>query len=63
MKNKIVISIFISLFSIQLFGQVFPIHEIYPNTKIVKSKSYNGSGGKGYWSIRTIDSIGRVVNI
>lgn len=63
MKNKIVISILISLFSIQLFGQVFPNHEIYPNTKIVKRKSHNGSGGKGYWSIKTIDSIRRVVNI
>ncbi len=34
--------------------------EFYPNVKIIKTKSYSGTGGKGFWSIVKLDTIGRV---
>ncbi|MFD0750918.1 hypothetical protein ACFQZS_12255 [Mucilaginibacter calamicampi] len=41
-------------------AQLFHPKELYPNTRIVKGKYYNGSG-TGFWSLYKVDALGRVV--
>jgi len=67
---KIIISIFAVLFftgnaNAQLLGEemIYPNveREFYPNVKTIKTKSYNGTGGKGFWRIAKFDTMGRVI--
>lgn len=42
-------------------AQLFVTHEIYPGITTIKMKSYNGTGGGGYWSIAKLDTLGRTI--
>jgi hypothetical protein len=42
-------------------AQLFHEKEFYPNVKTIKRKSYNGSGGGGYWTIAKLDTLGRTI--
>jgi hypothetical protein len=35
--------------------------ERYPNVKIIKSKVYSGTGGRGFWSITRYDTEGNII--
>lgn len=60
-----IIGLIIILFPIPLKAQLFGgnyYNELYPNVISIKTKSFNGSGGRGGYSILTVDSLGRVVS-
>jgi len=68
--KKLIISILAVLFfssnaNAQLLGEgvLYPNVErgFYPNVKTIKTKSYSGTGGRGFWRIAKFDSMGRVI--
>ncbi|AYQ32469.1 hypothetical protein [Runella sp. SP2] len=58
-----VIYLIIFLFSNSSFGQIFNKKELHPGFKKIITKQFNGTGGKGYWNLKNIDSIGRISSI
>jgi len=43
-------------------AQLFETDELYLNTKVIKGKYFNGTGGRGYWSLDYVDSTGRIIS-
>ena len=41
-------------------AQLFDNIELYPNVNQITGKYFNGSGGRGYWTLQKVDSIGRI---
>jgi hypothetical protein len=59
---KKIITILPALFCVLVLkAQLFENKDLYPGTAAVKSRYFNGSGGKGYWSLRKLDAAGRTV--
>jgi hypothetical protein len=56
----LIIGLILILIPTTIKAQLFENTELYPNTKIIKGKYYNGTGGSGYCSLNYLDSIGRV---
>jgi hypothetical protein len=42
-------------------AQLFEKLELYPRTKLIIGKYFNGTGGSGYRSISYLDSLGRII--
>ena len=59
---KITISLIFLLLNTNLIAQLFQENRIFPNVQSIKGKYYSGSGGNGYWTLETLDSLGRVIN-
>ena len=57
------IYLIIFLFSNSSFGQIFNKKELHSGFKKIITKQFNGTGGKGYWNLKNIDSIGRISSI
>ena len=58
-----IIGFFIILFPITIKAQLFDgnyYNELYPNVISIKGKYYNGTGGRGGYSLLYVDSLGRV---
>ena len=62
-RIKTISLILLFLGASQLHGQIFSKTEIFRGTNSIKGKYYNGSGGKGYWDFKLLDSLGRIVNV
>jgi len=60
--NLIIIGFLILITPLAVKAQLFETNELYPNTNIIKGKYYNGTGGKGYWSLDFVDSTGRIIS-
>jgi hypothetical protein len=59
---KITIFVLWALFSvIPLKAQLFSDKKLYPGTKSIIVKEFNGAGGPGYWHIRSLDDKGRTI--
>lgn len=41
-------------------AQLFDNIELYPNDNQIIGRYFNGSGGRGYWSLQKVDSLGRI---
>ncbi len=62
MKKKITVLFAITILMVsKIHGQIFSKSEIFKGVQVIKGKYYNGSGGKGYWDIKNIDSSGRTI--
>ncbi|MDR1879465.1 MAG: hypothetical protein LBQ78_00855 [Tannerellaceae bacterium] len=61
MKKMIITILAVLLFANKVDAQLFKKQELYPGIRIVKEKSYNDSGGGGYWSIAKLDHLGRII--
>ncbi len=59
--NSLIIGLILLWFPLTLKAQLFETNELYLNTKVIKGKYYNGTGGGGYWSLDYVDSIGRII--
>lgn len=62
MKKVLSILLISIFFIVQMNAQLFESKKLYPDVKSIKGKYFNGSGGKGYWSMETLDEKGRIVN-
>lgn len=60
MKRLIAILV-ILFYALTLKAQLFQKKEFYPGLKKIIGKYYNGSGGRGWWSLQKMDSLGRVI--
>jgi hypothetical protein len=61
MKHLFIIVLIVLLVPNAIKAQLFVDNAIIPNTSTVKGRYYNGSGGRGYWSLDYLDSIGRLI--
>jgi hypothetical protein len=59
--NVLITGLIVLWFPLTLKAQLFETNELYSNTKVIKGKYYNGTGGGGYWSLYYVDSIGRII--
>ena len=59
--DSIIIGFLILITPLITKAQLFECNELYPNTKEIKGKYFNGTGGGGYWSLDYVDSIGRII--
>ncbi|MCU0378748.1 MAG: hypothetical protein MUC78_10870 [Bacteroidales bacterium] len=60
--NLLITGLIIIWVPLTLKAQLFETNELYSNTKVIKGKYYNGTGGGGYWSLDYVDSIGRIIS-
>jgi hypothetical protein len=60
--HSFIIGLVIMLLPSSVKAQLFDTNELYPNSKVIKGKYYNGSGGRGFWSLDYLDSIGRIIS-
>ncbi len=58
----VIIGLLISINSATLEAQLFHTQRLYPNTKVIKERSYYGCRGGKYWSLAYVDSIGRIIS-
>ncbi|WP_375559982.1 hypothetical protein ACE193_20030 [Bernardetia sp. OM2101] len=61
-QDLAIIGFLIMMTSSAINAQLFETNELYPNTKTIKGKYFNGTGGGGYWSLEYVDSIGRIIS-
>jgi len=61
MKHQVIIGLIILMIPTTIKAQLFVDNELYPNSTTIKGKYFNGTGGRGYWSLDYLDSIGRVI--
>lgn len=59
--DSFLIGLVIILLPTSIKAQLFDTNELYPNTKVIKGKYFNGSGGRGFWSLDYVDAIGRII--
>ncbi|MFT3902139.1 MAG: hypothetical protein QM727_03160 [Niabella sp.] len=59
--KKIFSTLIILLGAMMSKGQIFYEKSFYPDLNTIKAKYFNGSGGKGYWSLERTDSLGRII--
>ena len=60
--NLLITGLIILWVPLTLKAQLFETNELYSNTKVIKGKYYNGTGGGGYWSLDYVDSTGRIIS-
>ena len=56
----LIIGVLILMIPLATKAQLFETNELYPNTNVIKGKYHGGTGGGGYWSLKYVDSIGRI---
>ena len=61
MKHLVIIGLIILIIPTVIKAQLFVDIQLIPNTTIIKGKYFNGSGGRGYWSLEYLDTNGRVI--
>lgn len=59
-QNLLAAGLIVILIPTTIKAQIFDNNELYPKVIAIKGKYYNGSGGRGFWSLDYIDSLGRV---
>ena len=58
--NNVLVGLILIFTPSILKAQLFINIELYPNVEVIKGKYYNGTGGRGYWSLDYVDSLGRI---
>lgn len=61
MKHQLIIGLIIFIIPATIKAQLFEDNELYPNISTIKGIYFNGTGGRGYWSLDYLDSKGRVI--
>jgi hypothetical protein len=61
MKHLVITVLIILIVPSAIKAQLFVDNAFIPKTSTVKGQYFNGSGGRGYWSLDYLDSIGRVI--
>ena len=61
MTLRIFTLISLLLLANNLKAQLFQQKSFYPNTSTITRKSFNGSGGQGFWALEHLDSLGRTI--
>ena len=61
MKHLVITVLIILIVPSAIKAQLFVDNALIPKTSTVKRQYFNGSGGRGYWSLDYLDSIGRVI--
>jgi hypothetical protein len=59
--NLAVIGFILLMNPLSIRAQLFEAVELYPNINEITRKYYSGTGGRGYWSVDYMDSIGRII--
>lgn len=59
--NTFIIALFVIFFPFSIKAQLFVEDELYPTVSVIKGKYYSGTGSGEYWSLKFLDSIGRVI--
>lgn len=59
--KKIIIILSALFISNLVIGQIVLVEKTYPGIRVIKTKQFGGSGGKGYWNYKYLDKKGRII--
>ena len=59
--NKIIIILSVIFLSQNIKAQIVYEEKAFPGVRVIKTKQFGGSGGKGYWNYKYLDKKGLVI--
>jgi hypothetical protein len=58
---RFIVIVLLAFAATEMKAQLFDDKEFYPGIRKIKTYIYNGTEDKGFWSLKTLDSLGRVI--